>query len=185
MDEELRRAFGLYYPGIPAIVGVRRKGEANLMAAGWHMPVSFSPPMWAVAIGHARYTYTLLREAEAFTLNFVDLSHAMRYMETGRVSGRDVDKIRNFQIPVRDARSVDSVVMEEAYLILECRKVWQKKAGDHDVVVGEILDLHVDPVRMQKGNAPDDRWHPPVYMGGSRFAVWKDVEIRRFTLPED
>ncbi len=183
-EDAIRRAFGLYYPGIPTIVGVRGKHRDNLMAAGWHMPVSFDPPMWAVAIGHARYTHTLLEEADAFTLNFVALEHAMRYMETGRVSGRETDKIRTFKIPVQDARSVRGVVMEEAYLVLECHLTGRMTAGDHDIVVGQVVEVHVTPDRMEGGNLPDDRWHPPVYLGGSRFAVWKDVEIRRFQLPD-
>lgn len=58
------------YPGMVAIVTVSHNGEDNVMAAGWHSYISFTPPIYGVAIGPERHTYQLVKMKEPLRLTF-------------------------------------------------------------------------------------------------------------------
>ncbi len=158
------------YPGVVAVITVEAEGVRNVMPAGWHMPVSHEPPMWAVAVGHARFTHALLQKARAFVLQFFPLRHADWIIKTGRVSGRDVDKIRHFHLPVAPARTVEGFWIRGAYAVVECRFHARYPAGDHDIVVGEVVDGFSLPGALdEEGRIAVEGVNPALYLGRSMF----------------
>ena len=57
-----------HYPRIAAIVTAQSKGKRNAMAVAWHMPITFNPPLYGVAISPKRFTYQLIAESKEFHL---------------------------------------------------------------------------------------------------------------------
>ena len=58
-----------YKPNQIVLITSRFYGKDNVMAAGWHMPVSVEPSLYAVAIGKARYTRDLIHRSKVFVVN--------------------------------------------------------------------------------------------------------------------
>lgn len=165
------------YPGVVAVITVETQGKRNVMAAGWHMAVSFEPPLWAVAVGHQRYTYTLLQKASGFVIQFFPIRHADWVVQVGRTSGREVDKIKRFRLPVAPARTVEGFWIRGAYAVMECVPYAQYPAGDHDIVVGEIVDGWYSPQGVDEdGVLRLDVLKPALYLGRNTF--W-DLETGR------
>ncbi len=158
------------YPGVVAVITVEGEGKRNVMAAGWHMPVSFDPPLWAVAVGYTRYTHELLTRARGFVLQFFPLRHADWVIHVGRVSGRDVDKIRKFRLPVAPARKVEGFWIRGAYAVVECTLYARYPAGDHEIVVGEVVGGWHDPEAFDSmGRLNLSGLQPALYLGRSTF----------------
>ena len=68
-------AFYQHYPRVAAIVSTNHNGRKNAMAAAWHCPVSFKPPLYGIAIAPKRYTYHMITESQQFGLNFIPYSY--------------------------------------------------------------------------------------------------------------
>jgi flavin reductase (DIM6/NTAB) family NADH-FMN oxidoreductase RutF len=62
----------------------------------------------------------------------------------GTRSGRDVDKLVEAGCPTEPACGIDSVLLSDAVANFECRLVSETEAGDHIVVIGEIVCSHVN-----------------------------------------
>jgi flavin reductase (DIM6/NTAB) family NADH-FMN oxidoreductase RutF len=65
----------LFYPQVPVIVTVERKGRVGAMAAIWCVPLSFRPPLIGLAIAPEYETYNMIFETRAFAVNWLDYSH--------------------------------------------------------------------------------------------------------------
>ncbi len=169
-SQELLDLLRFAYPGVVAVITVEAGGQRNVMPAGWHMPTSHEPPMWAVAVGHTRHTHTLLQKAGAFVLQFFPLRHADWILKTGRVSGRDVDKIQHFHLPVAPARTVEGFWIRGAYAVVECTVFARYAAGDHDIVVGQVVDgFHIPGALDEEGYLSLETIQPALYLGRRTF----------------
>lgn len=120
-----------------------RRGRRGGAAVAWLTRVSWDPPLVAVALGLARYTYELIKEFRSFAVHLVSRElEDVAYNVFGSVSGRDVDKFDLAKIvPVR-ARKVTAPIIGKAPLILECELVDEHVAGDHVVVIGRVVEAY-------------------------------------------
>ena len=59
-------AFYQHYPRVAAIVTAHAKGKDNAMAAAWHMPISFNPPLYGVSVAAKRFTYQLIADSKEY-----------------------------------------------------------------------------------------------------------------------
>ena len=71
------------------VSGVERP---NVMTADWVVPLSFSPPLLGVAVGHTRYTHRLIRESGEFVIAVPTLELLKDVWIAGTVSGERENK---------------------------------------------------------------------------------------------
>lgn len=112
----------------------------NFMPVAWHMPVSKAPFRYAVAIRDENKTYDLVHLLEEFSINFMDYS----YMEAMEISGsmHGGDKFGATDLHPKEPKEIKSKLIEEAYMIYECKVVEVANFGDHDVFVVDVLCIH-------------------------------------------
>lgn len=135
-----------YYPGTVSVITAEHNGERNVMAAGWHIPLSAAPPLYGVALGRNRYTYRLVMESGAFALHFLPFDKARKVAAVGSTSRRGgADKFARFSLPTSRGAALPLPILNDAYLAYECRVNAVHETGDHDLVVGEVLAVHHHP----------------------------------------
>ena len=158
----IQKAFRfLPYPGL--LLATSASGVSNVMTIGWAgFGVLWNRPVCQVMVRYTRYTYKLIEEAGAFTVN-VPSSGMERVMDfCGRHSGRDVDKIRELGLAVSPARMFPGIILDDCVLTYECRVVGKydtlpemleedvitshytggaKEANYHRLYAGEIVHL--------------------------------------------
>jgi len=117
-----------------------KPGKRGGMTAAWFTRVSWDPPLVAVAISPARYTYSLIKEFRSFAVHTVsrELERAA-YEVFGSLSGRSVDKFEAAGIKPAKGRRIVAPVIPSAPLILECVLEVEYPAGDHMIVVGRVV----------------------------------------------
>jgi len=117
------------------VIGVADGERHNAFTAAWVMQVSFDPPMLALSINPAHFSYRLLQSGQGFSVN---------------VLSRDrVDLARHFGQPA----SVDKLAhvgwrrtgtgmprLDDALAWFDCRVKAALPAGDHIVVTGVVVD---------------------------------------------
>jgi len=60
----------------------------------------------------------------------------------GSKSGRDIDKLAQFECKTEPTKEIDSALLSDAVANFECKLNSQAEAGDHIVFIGEIVCSH-------------------------------------------
>ncbi|MDH4240671.1 MAG: flavin reductase family protein [Phycisphaerae bacterium] len=142
---EYAEAIKTKYPEQVVIAVARDKADRpNPVTLGWTMIVSGKPPMMAIAVAKKHYSIGTIRHSKCFTIVYPssDMSDAALFF--GSRSGRDVDKLAEFDCKTEPAKEIDSVLLSDAVANFECTLNSETEAGDHIIFVGEIVCSHVN-----------------------------------------
>jgi flavin reductase (DIM6/NTAB) family NADH-FMN oxidoreductase RutF len=119
--------------------------EENFMPLSWQTPISKSPMRYAVCVRDENKSYDLLHVNREFALNFLDYSYIEAYDKSGRIHGSD--KFSLTGLTRKEARYISSSLIEEAYMIYECKVVDIISYGDHDVFIADVILIHNKKVK--------------------------------------
>ncbi|MDD5109756.1 MAG: flavin reductase family protein [Patescibacteria group bacterium] len=142
------------------LLTARAKGRDNVMALAWHTPVSYDPPMYAVAIYRGWFTCGLVRASKVFVVNFMPKSSAPAVLICGRKSGKKMDKFAASGLDKEEAEKVKAPRIKQALGYLECRTVRSVNVGDHVVFIAKVLKARLK----SKGKRL-------FHLGGDRFTT--------------
>jgi flavin reductase (DIM6/NTAB) family NADH-FMN oxidoreductase RutF len=129
-------------PGFPLVlVTVKR----NILTAAAFSFFSFKPtPAVMVGIRQETYTYWLLQQTRDFGINIPTPDQLDIVRWVGSVSGREEDKFAREELTPMKGTVIESVLIKECPVNLECHIVHQVKyAGSHHWFVGDIVAAHV------------------------------------------
>ncbi|NLO43944.1 MAG: flavin reductase family protein [Candidatus Cloacimonetes bacterium] len=120
------------------IVSEKPDGNHNIMTAEWFMRTSIDPPMFAISVGHPRYTHDCLMDKRYFNLIFPgkEMNELMRL--AGSKSGREIDKFTAGEIEYFPGKLRKLPVLKDALACFECEIISQIKSGDHTVFIGQV-----------------------------------------------
>lgn len=140
---ELRAAFAQFPQGI-VVVGAEIDGAPQgLVASTFTVGVSLDPPLVSFAVQHTSGTWPMLRD-KASHLG-VSVIGAEQQGLCKQIASKDRD--HRFTDVDYATDKDGTLVLTETPLWLKTRIFNQFTAGDHDIVVLEILDLAADPAR--------------------------------------
>jgi flavin reductase (DIM6/NTAB) family NADH-FMN oxidoreductase RutF len=132
---------------VALVIGADRAGKPNLMPATWFMRVSGAPPMLAVSLRKERHTYGLVMSRKEFVIALPAEGMEKVIEVAGSTSGRDMDKFAALGLKSLPADSVGVPLLDGAVANFECRVVSTHEAGDHVIVVGEVVAAHLGESR--------------------------------------
>jgi flavin reductase (DIM6/NTAB) family NADH-FMN oxidoreductase RutF len=138
---ELRAAFAQFPQGI-VVVGAEIDGAPQgLVASTFTVGVSLEPPLVSFAVQHTSGTWPVLRD-QASHLG-VSVMGADQQGLCRQIASKDrANRFTDVDYATDDD---GTLVLTETPLWLKTRIYSQFTAGDHDIVVLEILDLAADP----------------------------------------
>lgn len=182
MDKTISEGIGAFYhhyPRIAAVITARGAGRDNAMAAAWHMPISFSPPLYGVVISAKRFTYRLIADSKEFGVNFLPASEAELVAATGGSKGAEVDKFLAFNIAKDEPLKTAVPILHNAYAAYECRLVEDKVYGDHRLLVGEIVAVHwLKAAFIEDETLNLDKVSPVLYLGSDHYLGITECNVR-------
>ena len=110
----------------------------NSITLEWFMRTSIDPVMFAISIGHTRFSYNCLQEYRVFNLCLpgVDLADFVRL--SGTKSGSEVDKLKTIEGKWFKGRFAGLPILKDAAANFECEVITQVKSGDHTIYVGKV-----------------------------------------------
>ena len=172
-------AFYQHYPRVAAIVTAQAKGKDNAMAVAWHMPISFNPPLYGVALSAKRFTYQLIAESKEFGVNFLPFEAAELAASVGGSKGEEVNKFRQFNIAKDKSARTAVPILKDAYAAFECKLVDDRDYGDHKLLVGEIVAVH----QLKEVFTPEeildlDKVSPMLYLGHELYVTTSKDTVR-------
>ena len=118
------------------VLGTRRGRQSNAMSASWVMQTSERPPCVAVAVRDDRYTHDMILESETFALSVLRDDQVPVAAHFGDTSGEYDEKLRGVPYGLTPG---GSPYLLDCLSYLDCRVMDRARAGDHTVLVGEVV----------------------------------------------
>lgn len=143
------------YPAQSVILVVSRFGDIfNFAPYAWHMPVSIDPPLVVVGIRKSRDTYANLMDTGEFVIAVPDPDQIHAIRESAKSLPRDQSEFDTAGLTPLKSEKISTPGVKECQVNLECKFLWERSAGDHQVIVGEVLNISLrddlDPSDLQR-----------------------------------
>jgi flavin reductase (DIM6/NTAB) family NADH-FMN oxidoreductase RutF len=124
------------------LVGCASGDQKNVFLASWLSQCSFEPPLVMMGLKRGSMSHGLIRESGGFVVNVPSSEQkdlVQRFFKHGDVEDGKIHG-ESFQVSKRFAAPILQVT--PAWFEVKIVEVFEK--GDHDVVVGEVVDAGVN-----------------------------------------
>jgi flavin reductase (DIM6/NTAB) family NADH-FMN oxidoreductase RutF len=126
------------------LLSVAGKDRPNIITLSWVANVCSKPPTVVAGIRSERHSYNLVKEAGEFVLNIPSSEQIEGTEFAGTKSGRDHDKFAECGFTPIPASKVNTPMIEECPINIECKTTQVIPLGAHDLFVAEVVAVHVD-----------------------------------------
>lgn len=137
------------------VVGVAQDERRDAFTAAWVMQASFDPLSLVLSINQRNASYSILIASGAFTVNVLERGQLELARRFGTESGKEKDKLAGVRWhPGRGG----APILDEALAYFDCQVTQSLPAGDHELMVGRVLDgriLAPDAVPMSYAETGD------------------------------
>lgn len=119
-------------------------GKLNVATFSFITPVSFSPKYVAFSVRPTRLTFENLKDTQEFVVNIPTEDMLDKVWICGTKSGREVNKFELARLETIGSLKVKPPRIKGCPAQLECEVEFAKEFGDHFVVVGKVVEEHVE-----------------------------------------
>ena len=131
----------LFYPRQAVLVTAASSEKANVTAVEWITPIGEKPPLLALSLHNTSLTLELLSTSMEFVVAIPTEKLRDAVLLCGATSGKFIDKFSEANLTQVKARRVAAPLIMEAAANIECRVLNYTSAGDHTLVVGEVVEV--------------------------------------------
>lgn len=129
------------FPGFPVVLVTTRD---NIITVALVHRFSYNPFMLGVGISHRRYSYQLIREEKEFVVNIPTSDHLEQVRLCGKLSGRNEDKFEATGFTKIPGKMVESSMIEECPISIECKVVHQMILEERTWFIGDVVAVHAE-----------------------------------------
>lgn len=116
--------------------------KTNFLTVAMIQCFSHDPQTIGIGIKRERYSHDLIAAEGGFVVNLVANDGAELLNAAGAVSGRDGDKFAALGLTAEPAESINSSLIAECHVNLECRLIQQFEVAERTWFVGQVLVVH-------------------------------------------
>ncbi|WP_027626799.1 flavin reductase family protein [Clostridium lundense] len=157
---------------VALITSINKEGTANVFTVGWIGTACTKPPMITVAIRPERLSYEYIKETKEFVVNLPAKSLVKEVDYCGVRSGKVVDKINKLNFTLEKSEMVNSPIIKECPIALECKLKEIIPLGTHDLFLAEIISVHVEEELIDKnGKIHFEKANLMCYSHGEYFPI--------------
>ena len=114
--------------------------KEDIITLSWHMPVSFDPAIYAIAIGKSKFSSKLIQKSGVFAVNFIPKELEKQALFCGTHSGQHTDKFKETGLTREEAEKIECPRVKEALAYIECELINTVEAGDHYIFIGKVIN---------------------------------------------
>jgi flavin reductase (DIM6/NTAB) family NADH-FMN oxidoreductase RutF len=155
----------LLFPMPAILVGTTVDDKPNFMTAAYCGMAANKPPALVVALQKPRFTLKGIKEQGTFSINVPSADLAGRVDYCGIHSGKKTDKSEIFETFYGALETAP--LIKECPVNHECKVIHYLDLGSHTLVVGEIVETHINEGCLTDGKADSEKIDPLVYVAGT------------------
>ncbi|MDO9353061.1 MAG: flavin reductase [Solirubrobacteraceae bacterium] len=153
---DLRGAMGRFASGVTVITARDEDGQPVGTTVSAVTSLSLDPPLVLVCLDRRSHTLRAVRDHDAFAVNVLGSGH----QDVSNAFARSANPSA-WEGLSHGPQSTGSPVLDDAHVALDCRVESIVDGGDHEILIGRVVDLH-------HGDADGE---PLVYYGGKYAAL--------------
>jgi len=166
------------YPNTVTVICTKYKDNIYVMPAVWQVPLSHSPMILGVLISPKRNTFNMVKMSKNFTLNYFSYNYASFVAALGSCSGKEINKVEKFNIKLSESSIIDSPILQDASVSIECDKVKNMKYGDHYLFYGEAKNFWYNKRDFKDNIVNMSNFKPLLYLGNMTFTTVNSQKIQ-------
>ena len=161
----------LFYPRQAVLVTAASSEKVNVTAVEWITPIGEKPPLLALSLHNTSLTLDLLSTSMEFVVAIPSEKLRDAVLLCGATSGKFIDKFSEAALTQVKAKRVAAPLIMEAAANIECELLNYTSAGDHTLVVGEVVEVTL---------SKENREFSPLMFGvAERKAGWQEKPVER------
>jgi flavin reductase (DIM6/NTAB) family NADH-FMN oxidoreductase RutF len=141
----------MIYPLPAALISCgKNEEEYNLFTVSWIGTICSEPAMCYISVRPSRHSYDIIKRNGEFVINLTNEDMAFATDWCGVKSGRDYNKFKEMNLTPQKTDIIDSVLIKESPLSIECRVTQIIPLGSHDMFIAEVVKVLADEKYMDK-----------------------------------
>jgi flavin reductase (DIM6/NTAB) family NADH-FMN oxidoreductase RutF len=125
------------------VIGVAHDDRRDAFTAAWVMQASFDPLSLALSVNQLNTSYSLIHGSGVFTVNVLKAGQLELARRFGTQSGSERSKLEGVRWKPGPK---GAPILDEALAHFECVLAGSINAGDHEVVIGRVMNGRIlDP----------------------------------------
>ncbi|MFX1285555.1 MAG: flavin reductase family protein [Promethearchaeota archaeon] len=142
---DLTAAYRYLYPRLTILVSSGTLKEPNALAIAWSCPLSVEPPLIGVSITKKRFSHQIISQHKDFVVNIPNITQVEGVYYIGSISGRkEPQKLKRAGYTVEPSNKINAPRIKECLINLECELQRIIITGDHDLFIGEVVEVVID-----------------------------------------
>ncbi len=153
------------------VATVNKNGILNAAPFSFVMPVSMKPALVAFSSAPKRHTLANIRLTKDFTINIPGKELLNQVWKCAESFPEGVSEIKKSNLTEVKLKGIKSPGIKECYATFSCKLFKEIVAGDHVLVIGEVIAVEVRAdVFVNKKFNPYTA-SPIMHIGGDEFSV--------------
>ena len=168
----VKKPFAALRPVPVVLVSCGHGERANIITIAWTGILCSDPPQVGIGMRPDRYSHGLIQETGEFVVN-VPSERLLDEMEyCGFVSGRDADKFGASGLSPIPGSAIQTPLIAECAINLECRLTHTLPLGSHDLFIGEVVAVQLsEEVLDERGRVDNDKLRPILFTGDEYWGL--------------
>jgi len=171
IDTDVGNAYRLLAPRPTIIVTTKNKEIVNAAPFSFTMPVSIKPPLMAFSSAPTHHTFKNIEETQEFVINIPNGTILKQLWLTGEKFPEDVNELEKADLTEIESFKVSPPRIAECIAHIECRLHSIIDAGDHKLVIGEVIHADVNKSAIKEGLLDVENVKPVLHLGGVNFVI--------------
>jgi flavin reductase (DIM6/NTAB) family NADH-FMN oxidoreductase RutF len=172
MSKVVKKPFVALRPVPVVLVSCGHGEQANIITIAWTGILCSSPPQVGIGVRPDRHSHGLIQETGEFVINVPgeELLDEVEYC--GFVSGREVNKFIDRGLTPAPGSAVQTPIITECPINIECQVSHTLSLGSHDLFVGQAVAVQFSPeVLDERGRVDNDKLRPILFTGDEYWGL--------------
>ena len=172
MSKVVKKPFTALRPVPVVLVSCGHGQQANIITIAWTGILCSSPPLVGIGVRPERHSYGLIQETGEFVINIPNEGMLDEVEYCGFISGRDVDKFAARGLTPAPGSVVQTPIITECPINIECQLRQTLSLGSHDLFIGEAIAIQVSQdVLDEEGRVDNSKLKPIVFTGDQYWGM--------------
>jgi len=160
------------YPNTVAVICTKIDEKVYIMPSVWQIPLSYRPMVFGILISPTRATYKKIIKAKNFSLNYFTFEFAGLITKLGSTTGAEIDKVKKYNLKLSKSKVINSPILTDAYVSIECKLIKRESCGDHVLFSAEVLNIVYDKDKFNDGRVLNiSKVQPLLYLGDMTYTT--------------
>ena len=132
------------YPNPAVMISCSNGVKDNIVTLAWVGTVCSNPPLISISLRPSRYSHELISASKEFVINIPGEKMTEACDFCGTRSGRKIDKFKALGLTKEKGFVINTPLIKECPLNIECKVKEIIHLGTHDMFLGEVVSVDAD-----------------------------------------